>query len=162
MRRGSIFGLLVGLAVTIAHAATGEQWVAVASYSSQSRAERGMELLEQQVSERLSVVEDTASVLPRFRVLAGPYADRELAVTARSALQAAGITDAWILPADAAIGASDFSSAADDPWAYDYSAELDDDLELAPRSELAPREKQTRTLVDEAPEDYSLHRLRRR
>ena len=99
---------------------------------------------------------------PRFRVLAGPYADRELAVTARSALQAAGITDAWILPADAAIGASDFSSAAEDPWAYDYSAELDDDLELAPRSELAPREKQTRTLVDEAPEDYSLHRLRRR
>ena len=158
--------LLLSLSLPVI--AEDQYWVAVGSYSSMPQAENGRSLLEQRLSETLTILPADASGFPPFRVLAGPYASRNRATDSRSMALAAGIEGAWILRTsvldslDSPMSAADADYASTD-WSSGYSdyPELDLESELGSSEQLEPREKQVRTLVDEAPADYQLHKLKR-
>lgn len=155
--------LLLSLSLPVV--ADDQFWVAVGSYSSMPQAEKGRTLLEQRLSETLAILPADATGLPPFRVVAGPYSSRNRAADSRSMARAAGIEGAWILRISALDSpmpavAADYGSTA---WSSRYSdyPELDEDPELGSSEQLEPREKKVRTLVEEAPADYQLHKLKR-
>ena len=160
MRRVAWATLLLSLSVPVV--AEDQYWVAVGSYSSLSQAEKGRSLLEQRLPETLTIEPTDATAIPPFRVLAGPYSSRDRATDSRSMALAAGIEGAWILR----ISVRDWSLPADDAdyasadWSYSDYPELDEDSELGSADQLEPREKKARTLVEEAPADYQLHKLK--
>ena len=146
-------------------------WVAVGSFSSQEKAEQGRDLIGERLLQPLSVVPADNTAMPRYRVLMGPYASREEADQSSGSAFAAGIVDAWILQTaqrpvqpDALSNVADYS--AGDYTSPDWASRYDDlplemDAQPLGQGSLEPREKVERVLVEEAPADYQLHRLRR-
>ena len=157
---------LLLLSLSLAVYADTQYWVALGSYTSLSQAETGLAELEQRAVEPLSVISADVGGLPRYRVLAGPYSTPDAAAAVRLSAGGWGVAGAWIMRTEEQPLSA--SSSAEAPYAaMDWSSSYEDypelDLATPPESatELEPREKKQRTLVDEAPADYQLHKLRR-
>ncbi len=162
---------LIAVCLLATQAQAAEQyWVAVASFGSESAAQAGAQRLSRDIAEPLSVHGSQTGVGYRYRVLAGPYADRSAAKAAMEQARAGGVLDAWVFAdVDGSVQASSVVSASYE-GAQDTSLYGDDyQYEPLPETETYPTWQQQseadsqedRQLVEEPPPGYRLHRLRR-
>jgi hypothetical protein len=176
MRRSILVqSLLVCSLLTAVHAqAEVEYWVAVGSYKDLLVAEDAQREASAVLPESFSISHaDTPSGF-FYRVLAGPYLTREIADHMQNEAMRLGFEGAWMLAAEAGSMSTQYSGITSFSSSESYqSRELDFDTsdyttsfsEPGPVPRLndsdRPEKKAEHTLVNEAPADYRLNRLRR-
>lgn len=164
--------VLVCLVMTLFGAnarAESQFWVSVGSFQKQESADRALAMAGEKLTERFSVIGTSTDNGYFYRVAAGPYLTRELAddmvVTARNA----GFSGAWLWAEDS--GLVDFYSPEASVEESDYLPLPEDDALLFDPSDYPdatlPGEGYERSreeipqLIEEAPADYKLNKLRR-
>ena len=164
------FALLAVVLLATQAQAADQYWVAVASFSSEEAAQTGAQRLGRTLAEPLSVHGSQTGVGYRYRVLAGPYADRPAAVAAVEQARAAGVLDAWAFAdRDGAVQATPVAvTAYEDSAGTSLYGENDEyeplqETQTYPtwQQQTAERSEADRKLVEEPPPGYRLHRLRR-
>lgn len=140
-----ILGLVLSLATAGVMAAT-EYWAVVGSYKTLERAEVARRTANTTLPQQFEVRGADSAEDYLYRVVAGPYLTRELAEDAVAEARQSGIAGAWLLASEAA-SAPSVRRVSPEP-----SAERSAD---PPVSEPLP------TLIEQAPPDYDLHKLRR-
>ena len=164
------------LSMAVARAET-EHWVSVGSYQTTETAERGRQLVSEDVQEPLRVMGFYTDKGYYYRVVAGPYTRREEADRVRDAARAAGVSAAWAWTGNGGTTATTGSADSNDTLApldddlnlddldYDVPLDLDADYyeELPPvGEEEGIRERDPLPeLIEEAPENFKLNKLRR-
>lgn len=157
---------IVSLIVALEVSAETEFWVAVGSYQDRSNAEEALIRANALLAEPFTVTPADTPYGYYYRILAGPYLTRDTAETSRIAALGAGFDGAWLLAADAGsmspvpleyrnLDIPDVETDTYDDVLPQY--EFDDADSRKAREERDP----PRSLIDEAPADYQLHKLNR-
>ncbi len=152
--------------------AADQYWVAVGSFNNEGAAQAGAQRIGRDLAEPLSVHGSQTGVGYRYRVLAGPYADRTAAKVAVEQARAAGVPDAWVFadpdgsvqPSSVALPAYDASTDAETSlYSDNYEYEPLPETETYPtwQQQSEANSEADRQLVEEPPPGYRLNRLRR-
>ncbi len=163
----TLFGrtLVFALCVQIAGSVSAEEtfWVAVASFISEESAQTNRVETAERTSEPVALRGMDTSVGYRYRVLLGPYADRNRAEQVAAQADLDGFSGAWVFHD------SDGGSAGSTlPETYDFDDEYPsyeaypeaDDLNAAEQTQAREKSPEPK-LVEKAPAGYELHKLRR-
>jgi hypothetical protein len=168
------FGFVVLLLSATVQAET-EYWVAIGSYQRLLNAEDARDRASRALPESFSIAQADTDRGFFYRVLAGPYLTKEIADHMLGEARRNGFETAWILATDSVITPMSGS------FSGDYRSDLPDldtdlpdldsdlpDLDISDPVDLPtlqledrPERASERKLIDEAPEDYNLHRLNR-
>ena len=152
--------------------ADSEYWVPVGSYQQRDTAESAARSARDILGESIAIVGASTASGFYFRVVAGPYGSRIEASDMVERAVARGFDGAWVWSRqggdDAEID-SYVDELLDTPADTDYDALFDDldlelDLELRDEGldeEIVPTDTQLPDLIEEAPDDYKLNKLRR-
>ena len=160
------------LALSGASAWAVDHWVAVGSYSSEESALAARTDAQAQLGEPAVVAGSDTGTGYFHRVLAGPYADATQAAEVKERAQLMGFAGAWVLAdADGRIAGSALTSGYDldlddslgwEPSSADGRDDADYDLPDEGYGSDGPIEgAEERTMVEEPPPGYRLHKLRR-
>jgi hypothetical protein len=146
----------------LAHAET-HYWVSVASFQNEESAHARLEPAVEALGQPFSVAGFATDKGYFFRLVTGPYLTRELAQDLVAGAVRHGFTGAWLWSQDSA-ELSDFSTYRSTltPAAEISRPAPDTQFERNSRQSLGTESKLTpEKIVDEAPSDYKLNKLRR-
>ncbi len=172
IHRSLLYGAsLVAVLLLLPAVAQAEYWITVGSFHDLDAAELTRAEATRLLPETFTVARAETDSGIWYRVLAGPYLSREIADHMRDEARRAGFEQAWILAQESGeLAMAGYSgSYLSDPGLEPAAVEPFDEgqagmataAEPAEGSRQAPEEKAARTLIDEAPPGYQLHRLRR-
>ena len=154
--------LLVGFFVSFPFAyAQTQYWTSLASFQSPERAQRGVESLAQSLAMDLSVRVASSSSGTVYRVVSGPFSNRSQAQTVVDQAQVRGVDGAWVW------SESSESAAVSETLSLDLDENFDlqdSEFTFEPNrldDEAQFIDEEVPTLVEEAPANYKLNRLRR-
>ncbi|MEZ5550062.1 MAG: SPOR domain-containing protein [Pseudomonadales bacterium] len=165
--------ILATLAQAADLAPTREYWVSIASFQEFENAEAAQQQASGKLTERLSITPATTPAGYVLRVVAGPYFDRLRADQVLETSRLAGYETAWIfsqeVPAITSnVSAEEYSAAESfsSTSAYSSGATVDysDSVPVLRPNFVPPPADPARNepvLVEEAPVNYSVHRLHR-
>ena len=159
--------LCAAISLFVSTARAEEQyWVAVGSYRNLGYAQEALDRANAALDESFVLSSLDIEAERWYRVMAGPYLTRGVAELTLVDAQLAGFETSWMLVTEASDLEADL---ADGYGSYDEYAPLDDGFEERYdeyRDDYSFRENQEpaktpREVVDQAPEGYGLHKLRR-
>ena len=171
-----ICGIVTAGIVSVGVWADAEYWVPVGSYQQRDTAESAARDARDVLGAPIAIIGASTASGFYFRVVAGPYASRSEAMDMAEAAKARGFGDAWVWSrqSDDEIGVDSYvDDLLDTPSDTDYDALFDDldldldlELELDGQEEgldedIIPADRELPDLIEEAPDDYKLNKLRR-